>query len=41
MVASVKGKAGRLTDFQRHIRGNLAVGPASNAVGAKISTRHA
>ena len=40
VVAAAKRKAGRLADLQRHIRRDLAVGPAPNAVGAKISARH-
>jgi hypothetical protein len=35
VVASMKGKAGGLADFQRHIRRDLAVRPTPNAVDAK------
>jgi hypothetical protein len=40
MFAAVKCETSRLTDLQRYIRGDLAVGSASDAVGAEISARH-
>jgi hypothetical protein len=40
VVAAAKRKTGGLADLQSHIRRDLAVGAASNAVGAKISARH-
>ncbi len=40
MFAPLEGEAGRLANLQRHIRRDLAVGPAPNAVGAEIFARH-
>ena len=35
-----KARPAGLANLQRHIRRDLAVGPAPNAVGAEIFTRH-
>ncbi len=40
VVAAAKGEPGRLAHFQRHVGGDLAVGPSPNAVGAKMPARH-